>query len=142
MNFGHLLNNRIIPATQPIRINDRDYFTNDPSLMLEAGEKEIIRTEKPINDNIKGKYIRYYEETDTQIIQKWNFVEYTDDELLYKYHNLTVKYIREKYSINEENKVIREFLAYNTDEYRNIFNEYNSYVEECKKRAHTETYGE
>ena len=141
MQFGHLENNKLIPAKQHITIGDRDYFTCDPELMLQAGEKEVITSEKPIEERLNGKYILSYEETDTQIIQTWSFIEYTEDELLTHYRNLTVKYIREKYSINEENQVIREYLAYG-EEYKPAFDEYNTYVEACKVRAHAEIYGE
>ena len=142
MNFGHLKDNKLIPARQPITIDDRDYFTNDPELMLQAGEKEIVSIEKPINENInKGKYVLSYEETDTQIIYKWTFIEYTEEELQVKYQNLAIKYIHEKYSANDENKIIREYLAYG-EEYKPAFDEYNTYVEACKVRAHAEIYGE
>jgi hypothetical protein len=142
MNFGHLKDNKLIPARQPITIDDRDYFTSDPELMLQAGEKEIVTIERPVNENInKGRYVLSYEETATQIIYKWTFVEFTEEELRSKYCNLTNQFIREKYSSNDENKIIREYLAYG-EEYKPAFDEYNTYVEECKAKAHTEIYGE
>ena len=59
-----------------------------------------------------------------------------------KYETLCQKYISEKYSFADENKIIREFLAdmYNTEK-RVQFEEYNAYVESCKARAHKEVYG-
>ena len=47
-----------------------------------------------------------------------------------EYNNLIVKLIREKYSINDELAILRQA---NTKP--NEFNEYNSYVEECKAKA-------
>jgi hypothetical protein len=71
------------------------------------------------------------------------YVPYTEDELesnkKKKYDSLTVKYIREKYSADDENKILREKLA-GTAELE--FDEYNAYVEECKVKAHKEVYGE
>lgn len=139
--FGHLKDNNFIQATMPITINDRDYFTDDPELMLQAGEKELVVTERPTKVKQNGKYVLSYEETDTQIIQVWNFVEYTEEELHTRYQNLSIKYIREKYSVNDESKVIREYLAYG-EEYKPAFDEYNTYVEDCKAKAYSEIYGE
>lgn len=49
-----------------------------------------------------------------------------------QYHNKVVALIREKYSQNDEYKILRTKLAGNdTGE----FEEYNAYVEECKKKA-------
>lgn len=141
MIFGHLKDNKFIHATMPITINDRDYFTDDPELMLQAGEKELVITERPTEAKQSGKYVLSYKETDTQIIQVWNFIKYTEEELHTRYQNLSIKYIHEKYSANDENKVIREYLAYG-EEYKPAFDEYNTYVEDCKARAHAEIYGE
>ena len=60
-----------------------------------------------------------------------------------KYESLTVMYIREKYSSDDEYKLIREYLADNSDEvFSSAFLEYNSYVENCKAKARMEVYGE
>ncbi|MCM1307591.1 MAG: hypothetical protein NC223_03235 [Butyrivibrio sp.] len=56
------------------------------------------------------------------------------------YESLSVAHIRERYSQNDENKIIREYLADPTD--RTEFDAYNAYVTECKARAKTEIYGE
>ena len=47
-----------------------------------------------------------------------------------EYNNLIVKLIREKYSINDELAILRQQTT-KPDE----FNEYNSYVEDCKAKA-------
>ena len=57
-----------------------------------------------------------------------------------EYENLSVNYIRERYLQNDENKIIREYLANPADSAE--FAAYNSYVVECKARAKTEVYGE
>lgn len=56
------------------------------------------------------------------------------------YEAASVAYIRERYSQDDENKVIREYLAFPAD--RTEFDAYNSYVMECKERAKSEIYGE
>lgn len=56
------------------------------------------------------------------------------------YEAASVAYIRERYSQDDENKVIREYLAFPTA--RTEFDAYNSYVMECKARAKSEIYGE
>lgn len=56
-----------------------------------------------------------------------------------EYEAASVAYIRERYSQNDENKVIREYLA-NPDD-TTEFIEYNEYVLECKKKAKAEIYG-
>ena len=62
-------------------------------------------------------------------------------ELLYE--QLTVRKIREKYSDNEEYKILRERLAKPDDETAiAAFAEYNDYVEQCKNEARNEVYGE
>jgi hypothetical protein len=70
-------------------------------------------------------------------------VPYTDDEIASnkkkKYDSLTEKYIREKYSVNDELKIHRENQAgINSIE----FEELNAYVIGCKAKAHIEVYGE
>ena len=53
-----------------------------------------------------------------------------------KYEKLCQQYISEKYSLADENKIVREYLADMTNsEKKAQFEEYNSYVELCKARA-------
>jgi hypothetical protein len=53
-----------------------------------------------------------------------------------QYNALVVAYIRERYSQDDENAILRKKLA-NTDT-ENEFEAYNKYVEECKARAKKE----
>lgn len=64
---------------------------------------------------------------------------HTEDQLKEQYKNLTVQYIREKYSANQEFAVIREYVAYG-EPYKEAFDEYSNYVESCKERAHAAVY--
>ncbi len=56
------------------------------------------------------------------------------------YEAASVGYIREKYSQNDENKIIREYLA--DPAVKAEFDAYNAFVIECKARARAEIYGE
>ena len=50
------------------------------------------------------------------------------------YENLVVRYIREKYSLNEELALHRKYF----NNPNNLeFEDYNNYVEDCKERAKT-----
>lgn len=140
MRFGHRENGRVVYAAQPVTIDGRDYFTDDASLMLEAGEKEIVETAPPAA-RADGVYMPSWSETGTQIVREWTFVPYTDEELHKMYQQTVVKYIREKYTVNDENEILREYLAYGESK-KSDFDEYNVYVESCKTRAYGEIYGD
>lgn len=49
------------------------------------------------------------------------------------YHQRVVELLREKYSVNEELSILRQ-----RDTKTEEFNEYNSFVEECKSKAKEE----
>lgn len=140
MKFGHLVEGKLVEAKFPIKYNNADYFTSDPKVLLTLGEKEVIATPAP-EVSFKGKYAETWNETDTKIIREWTFIPYTETELHVKYEERTRAYIARKYSSADENKVLREYLAYG-DSYKTAFDEYNTYVEECKARAKAEVYGE
>ena len=54
-----------------------------------------------------------------------------------RYENRVEWYIRQKYSLNAELAILRQRYVKLQE-----FDEYNSYVEECKARARKEVYGE
>jgi hypothetical protein len=138
--FGHLVDGELVIPSLPIKHNNKDYFTQNPTLMLELGQKEIIYTTEP-EVTAKGSYLSEYTETDTQIIQVWTFVPYTGEQLRKEYETRTVKYIRGNYSVDDENKILREYLAYPDNiEAKEAFNVYNTAIEECKKKAYADVY--
>jgi len=66
----------------------------------------------------------------------------TEDELNYNYENLTVTLIRAKYSQNDENKVLREYLSdMENESFKSNFITYNTYVNDCKTQSYSEIYG-
>ena len=69
--------------------------------------------------------------------------EYEDNRKEMRYQELCNLKIRKKYSANDENQILREYLANPTDETKKqAFDEYNAYVEESLAAAHKEVYGE
>jgi hypothetical protein len=51
--------------------------------------------------------------------------------------------IRERYTNNDENQILREYLANPTDETKKqVFDEYNQYIEDCLAAARKEIYGD
>lgn len=140
MKFGHMENGRVVHAKLPITVDGRDYFTEDAALMLAAGEKELVDAAKPAPQS-GGVYTASWTETDTQILRTWIFVPYTEEELHTRYRGLAVRYIHERYPASDENKILREYLAYG-EAAKPAFDAYNTYVEACKARAHAEIYGD
>lgn len=142
--YGKLENGKIIYLQQPFLMNDQLWFTNNPEIILQAGYKEIIQDDKPINCAYR-KYNCKYIEHDTQIIQTWEPSTDNDAEenLAQSYKIATVRNIRKKYSQNDEFKILREYLLNPTDaEIKNAFNNYNSFVEESKRKALESVYEE
>lgn len=67
----------------------------------------------------------------------------TQEELQQIYENLSIQHIHDRYTYDEENKIIREYLSDQINEqYKAAFDSYNAYVLECKQRAHTQIYGD
>lgn len=74
MIFGQLINGNIRLFVNPLRINGRDVFTNDPGLLLEHGYKQVIYTDPP--SEVPEGYIpqKHWEETERKITQIWTLV--------------------------------------------------------------------
>lgn len=71
------------------------------------------------------------------------FYEYTAEQLEAmkerKHKELSKKYIRQKYPLEDENKIMRRYLANPSNaQYKLDFLEYNEYVEKCILRASEE----
>lgn len=135
--FGKIVNKELQKPSYPIKHNDRDYFTTDPQLMLELGWKELVYTQKPIST--EGQYIFHWEETDTQLIQTWELIEYSEEEKRKMYEIEVGQRIREQYSINEEFAILRKYLI-DRDNHTEEFKKYNSYVEQSKDKARKKYY--
>ena len=77
--YGKLVNGELRGAPRPLKTEQGDVFTNDPSIYLANGYKPIILTDCPSD----GKsYIGSWTETETEITQVWTEVgeqEIVDD---------------------------------------------------------------
>lgn len=78
---------------------------------------------------------------------KWNGNEWveggiipidTEEQKKIRYEKYTVKYIRDKYTNDDEYKILREKISGMDND---SFTTYNTYVEECKVKAYKEVYG-
>ena len=75
--YGKLINGELRGAPRPIRTENGDVFTNDPSIYLANGYKPIITAEYPSD----GKYYTdSWTETETEITQVWTELPQTDDD--------------------------------------------------------------
>ena len=101
----------------------------------------------PDGSELAGKYIALYPRAQLVTDDSGNIVDIaeiakTEEEVTAEkraaYEAASVAYIRERYSQDDENKVIREYLANPADKAE--FDAYNGYVMECKARAKAEIY--
>lgn len=75
--YGKLVDGELRGAPRPIRTENGDVFTNDPSIYFANGYKPIILTEYPSD----GKsYVDSWTETETEITQIWTELPQTDDD--------------------------------------------------------------
>ena len=75
--YGKLIDGELRGAPRPIKTENGDVFTNDPTLLLRYGYKPIIMAEYPSD----GKsYVDSWTETETEITQVWTEVQQSDDD--------------------------------------------------------------
>lgn len=70
MIFGKLENGILKRFRPPIRAEQGDIYTNDSSILLSYGWKEVIATDAP---KVEESYYAdpRWNETDTQIVREW-----------------------------------------------------------------------
>lgn len=69
MIFGKLINGNLKRYRPPIKADGREIYTNDRTILLQYGWKEVVFTDAPEEE---GFYpVAFYEETAEQIIQRW-----------------------------------------------------------------------
>lgn len=77
MMYAKIENGELRGVPRPIKTENGDVFTTDPSIYLANGYKPIILTEYPSD----GKsYIDSWAETETEITQVWTELPQTDDD--------------------------------------------------------------
>lgn len=74
MRYAKLLNNNVQYAPNPINIDDNWYGNPSEEVYLEQGYKPVIYTQQPESQGY-GYYAEAWEETETDIIQVWEWVE-------------------------------------------------------------------
>ena len=75
--YGKLVNGELRGAPRPIKTENGDVFTNDPTVYLANGYKPITLTDYP--DDGKN-YITEWTESETEITQTWTEVQQSDDD--------------------------------------------------------------
>ena len=75
--FGKLVDGELRGAPRPIKTEQGDVFTNDPSIYLANGYKPIIMAEYPSDEK---SYVSSWTETETEITQIWTELPQTDDD--------------------------------------------------------------
>ena len=74
MIFGQLIEGKLHLFVNPLRIDGKDIFTNDPELLLSYGYKEVIYTDPPAE--IPDGYSPYksWEEDERTITMVWTLI--------------------------------------------------------------------
>ncbi|MBD5156564.1 MAG: hypothetical protein HDT13_02875 [Butyrivibrio sp.] len=103
----------------------------------------------PDGSELAAKYLALYPRAQLVTDDSGNIVDVVEIPKTYEetaaekraaYEAASVAYIRERYSQDDENKVIREYLANPADKAE--FDEYNRYVIECKEKAKANIYAQ
>lgn len=97
-----------------------------------GGYYEVVEAEKPEPKNwfsVVAKYTIAEMDGITKIQQTWEYEKQPKPE----YSDLIVGYIRERYSINDELAIQRQWD--NNAKKKQEFNEYNTFCDECKVKA-------
>ena len=74
MIFGQLIDGRIRLFVNPLHIDGKDVFTNNPELLLQYGYKQVIYSDPP--SEVPEGYMpqKHWEETERKITQIWTLV--------------------------------------------------------------------
>lgn len=129
-------------------------YTENEEVMIEYCISEEHKNE--IEQMLTDKEIAFETKTIDQAENEWfNGLEFNSyDEALAVfnvgaeagkqalYESKSQELIAQLYPTAEENKVVREYLAYPNDTAKQqAFTAYNDFVESCKQQAYTEVYG-
>lgn len=70
--YAKLIDGNLKRYKPPIKADGKDIYTNDKEILLQYGWKEVVNTEP---EEREGFYpSAYYEETETEIIQRWEYI--------------------------------------------------------------------
>lgn len=77
MMYAKIENGELRGAPRPLKTENGDVFTNDPTVYLANGYKPIILTDCPSDGR---SYVSSWTETETEITQVWVEVETSDQD--------------------------------------------------------------
>lgn len=130
--FAKLINETTIDkAPRCIHVGATTYVMPNAEQYAEGGYYEVVEAEKP-EPKKWFNIVANYELVDGElkkIQQSWEYVKQEKPD----YGELIVGYIRERYSINDELAIQRQWD--NSAEKKAEFNEYNAFCDECKVKA-------
>jgi hypothetical protein len=132
-----------------------DYLTveniQEHSRVIKEAYEEVIEYDE--NGELLQEPLKVQHEKETEIYYTCdliaNFYTFSEEEiesrLQKKYHALTEKFIRERYSQSEMEAIINNYLEYK-DTYENEsalieYQKMQAFRKECKGKAHKEVYG-
>jgi hypothetical protein len=136
--YGKIENGKLIYFKPPLVDGEWQTFNPSEEMLRDAGWKPVVDT--PYPEDTQYKYVGRWEEQTNQIVKAWDSVEWTEEEKTERYHALAQQYIHERYSYDDENKIMREY-SFDQEAYADEFNAYYAFVEQAKRRAYTEVYG-
>jgi len=129
-----------------------DDFVDEIPLATETVIVDGEEIMQPLLDEFGNTYLdKHYIETPCPegfILPKWNGTEWveggeilplTDEQKEQMYKDLVVSYIREQYSADDEQAILRKKIA-GIDE--GEFDIFNTFVEECKVKAKTQVFAD
>ena len=131
--FAKLINeNQIEKAPRCIHVGATTFVMPTAEQYAAGGYYEVVEAEKPESKkwfSVVAKYATVEMDGITKIQQTWEYEKQPKPE----YSDLIVGYIRERYSINDELALQRQWD--NNAEKKAEFNEYNDFCDDCKKKA-------
>lgn len=127
--FAKLINETTIEkAPRCIHVGATTFVMPTPEQYEAGGYYEVVEAEKPEPRKWYDQVAKY-ELVDGKLQQSWEYEKQPKPD----YGDLIVGYIRERYSINDELAIQRQWD--NNTEKKEAFNEYNEFCDNCKLRA-------
>lgn len=69
MRYGKLVNGRLLPAPNPLKLGNGEVWDPSAYLWEAVGYRRVVDTQKP--EGMPGKYATYWEEQDGEIVRIW-----------------------------------------------------------------------
>lgn len=119
-----------------IQEHTETYTDKEPQMVKKIDE--LNNEEYTITEYVEVEKTRTHKTCELLVNKKL----FNEKEMQKSYESLVNRKIRKKYSANDENKVVREFLSDMSNIEKKLqFEQYNNFVENCKLEAKGEIYG-